>query len=717
MAFEPNVPQSNDPNWLGWSKPVSEPKADVSGAILGKTIGEGLKDAAEVGGDVAKEYSRAGAADILSTETGKIEDKQQSLLSGIQTPQSVPEDVEKAKSTADTLQSSKANGAISPTYYYGQLLKFAKDTRSTFPMYRGQIDKGIAEATGVAHTAEEYYNNVLKDLNSQLTQKDEFKKKIESEAFSILGAPMMSQNLMLWKAGKMTDGEIVGFMGNAQTQKFKQAQQLQDLELSSKIQADVKQKAVVVGSSISNNIASQAEQTAAHAMGLKDPKDIMDELSNPGRHTPQERQVLAEKYAKMEPYARNLIMQQLNTPPMDPDTGKPKLDERGRPYQSAWQRMGPEEGQKVVDAAVSRFKTGTQWIKDGEVGFLAHSVNMNKAMQQAVTDDAMRSEIGNTMMISKVFKDNAPEFMTMLAQNDLSKGLPPKITSVVSTLNQKSYLSKSEIEQASPGAKKTSAQQDIDLIKKQFGNSPVIFKQMIDDMANIDDPRIPDRMKAAKIQYMFGPDNHELLNTWTRETRMGAFAAITSEPVVKTAHDLDKKYPGTWTMFKGTATYMLNDYIGKETRDLAQEQYKSSDSRYDEARKEGFNPVKIEPPYKIRYISEGNVHRFQVVDKRPGAAGMIMGTTTVGTAEARLEKINAGLRRMVDISKAEGSDPDVYIFQTLKALGYDPGNAAASTFPEAMMEAVKSTWGKERDNMQKAKEKLNEMMKEKFRPQ
>src|SRR6266436_440861 len=214
-SFEPRP--TREDNWLGWSRAGQQPRGDQGGEIAGKAIGSALENVGKIGGDITRAYAKSGAEDILNEDTTRLEGiasnlgvDQGSILGArgqADDPNKAPQEVMNAGTTIENLQSSKANGAMSNTYMDARILQFQKDTRSKFPFFRAQFDEGVREATGVAHTANEYHQKLLADINSFLTAKDTSKNAIISEARSHMGTVYGGQSAADI-INKVTDGSM-----------------------------------------------------------------------------------------------------------------------------------------------------------------------------------------------------------------------------------------------------------------------------------------------------------------------------------------------------------------------------------------------------------------------------------------------------------------------------------------------------------------------------
>lgn len=715
VDYVPNVPQTSDPNWLGWSKPVERPVPDRSGEFIGKAVGEGIQGAAQLGGQAVKSYAESGAEDILAQQTQNLEIAQ-SLLKD-QDPNKAPQDVMKAKSVAETLGSSKANGAISETYYLGQLLKYQKDLRSQFPMFRNQIDEGIRQATGVAHTANEYYQNVLKDLNSFLTNKDEYLKATQGETRQHMGSIdengiTSSEALRKSRNGEWTADQLADYNDRVQAADWKNKQIISGLNAKKAILGDIKEEAIPTAQNMTHNVVTEVQMAVAQKMGLKSASDIFDHMANPA--SPQEAQKLAEAYSTIGPKIDQKIDERLNDPVRD-KSGNIVIDPRtGKPMSTLAQLIGPEEVQKIKKTAKEQWEAGMSFIKDGATGPLAHFANVLKAGETAFHTDMARSEAGNVMMMMKYLKEQgAPEFLQDYVRDKLKSNFLPQLNGLIEPLLAKSYFgSQAELDQASPGAKLTSLAKDVETVTKEFGKSPAAVKQIVDDVPRImNDPTIPDSIKVAKIKYAMGNmedmvDRSLFMRAWNKDGRPVALKTMFGGDTINEVHRLDQKYHGLnlFNQMKSTASIHVRDMIGTEVRDLAQTQQMFTEGT---------------APYRLKYTSDEKtgVHRFDVVPREdtkiPG--GSFTGTTqSVESAKRAVERINTGISVLSDIARVDKSDPDAYIMESLKSFGYTPDG---TTFPDKMMSAVKNTFGDDLSQHKRGIEMLKEKMTPKKKPE
>jgi hypothetical protein len=721
-------PQRKEPeNFLGWSKPIQQPQGDKSGEILGSTIGKAITGSAEVEKDAVKNYSAAGAENIMNESIDTAENIQGRIQQAVNQnqpgqgqgdvgePLSIvpkrpgernPVEVDKVRQVAETLQSSKANGAITPTYHYGRLLQYEKDMRTMFPFNRSDIDKGIQEATGVSHTAQEYYNSITRDINSFLTNKDKEQQDLISETRQRMGASVegvtAADVINKVKAGQMSHADAWKWNYNADHQEWSNKQTISNANAKEKILADAKVENTATAQSVAHSVVTETQMAVAKKQGLDSYEKLMDRIANPT--SPQQAQADAEAYATLIPKVSAEIDRRLNEPLKDKG-GNIMIDpSTGKPFKTMAQMIGPEGIQQVKTTALAQLQAGKAFIESNDSGPLAHFNNVLKAGETAFKTDIARSEAGNILMMGKYLKDmNAPEFLQKYIQTRLENGFLPMVNGVMDTLIVKSYFDKqSQLDQISPGAKLSSLAKDVQTVTENIGNTPKV-RELVDDLPRaMSDPTTAPAMKVAKMNYALrnmddAVDRSRFFRAWNRDGRPDMFKTMFSPAVVAEVKKLDGAYEGLglFDRMKSTAQVMMKDMIGPDVLDLHNLQYMTGT--------EGATP-----PYRIKYTSDKGtgVHRFDVVDVRPGVIGQMAGSTTLNSARQMVERINKGISVMSSIAKADGSNPDEFILNTLRDYGYDPGDKAAQTFPEDMVNQVKAIYGPQQSTYKKSMEDI-----------
>ncbi len=212
--FNPQVPNTNDPNWLGWSKSISQPQPDTSTGDALSSIGSSLSlgvhaadalvkdfvkdttydqtrkivddytstlEKADISTRIAAAAKGVGPGTASETEQGTVDNTE---LSGARrqpagtpfsslpgsgglppTNQAPPADLKSLPQDLGILNSARGNGKLSNTAYIGRLDALAKDLRSRYPGYRDYIDQEIHKVSGV-NPANAYISSLLGDINS-----------------------------------------------------------------------------------------------------------------------------------------------------------------------------------------------------------------------------------------------------------------------------------------------------------------------------------------------------------------------------------------------------------------------------------------------------------------------------------------------------------------------------------------------------------------------
>src|SRR5688572_23739107 len=228
--FNPNVPDSRDPNYLSYSRPISSPEsnrtAEYEGNVakykgqaalhegeadmyLGKAAqytGQGLEALFKGIGDIfatgvkaadtyikknidqdvytmvdaernayTAELERAkepGALPIGAMTGPALVDpkavpKEGSMNILNAEAQPIPQGIEQGISRISQLVEARQNGKLSETPYIGNLNSVAKALRAQYPGHRDYIDSKIAEVTGMT-PANAYVRSLVHDLNAAM---------------------------------------------------------------------------------------------------------------------------------------------------------------------------------------------------------------------------------------------------------------------------------------------------------------------------------------------------------------------------------------------------------------------------------------------------------------------------------------------------------------------------------------------------------------------
>lgn len=242
-VFNPEVPPTQDPNFLRYSKVVEAPPpmpviTDKSTGIALDTAAEGFSGAVSLVDTAIKkgisneaykqidpmrdqftaglEKIKAGldqgtipaaVQGVSGSNTGSLFDANASMDDA-----ELPAGLDSGLSRLTQLAEAKAAGSprLNDTQYAKDSLSVAKQLRAQYPGYRDYIDSEVSKASGLP-VANSYYENMLQDINRQLTQVGKAKDDIGTLMMRNLDVPMMDQYITKRKAGdpSVTDAMVL----------------------------------------------------------------------------------------------------------------------------------------------------------------------------------------------------------------------------------------------------------------------------------------------------------------------------------------------------------------------------------------------------------------------------------------------------------------------------------------------------------------------------
>lgn len=188
-AFNTGVSPTQDPNYLNYSKSVDS-KADESGGILAKTIGDVFTSGIDAADSLVKRHIEDRVEDDVNTlrdqRLSELKYAQQqlprpSLLSNTDrlAGSEVPTNLQALPAALSQLDARRANGKMSDTEYYAALDSKSKQLRNQFPGHVGYIDKEFEKVSGVNPANAEMKSRVA-DINAAITSANSDRNKAVS---------------------------------------------------------------------------------------------------------------------------------------------------------------------------------------------------------------------------------------------------------------------------------------------------------------------------------------------------------------------------------------------------------------------------------------------------------------------------------------------------------------------------------------------------------
>lgn len=187
---------TNDPSFLGLSKPISQPQADQTFETALKGIGntfdmaikgadflvkESLEKTVYDNVDKAQEQELAYLNNIHSQLTdksrkGNVAGKMpMELMSYGPTEEELPADLQDLPGTLESLKNARSHG-LNRTAYEGRLYSLAKELRTQYPGYRPYIDKLFSAASGGSQ-ANDLIRARMRDIRQITTASNSLRNK------------------------------------------------------------------------------------------------------------------------------------------------------------------------------------------------------------------------------------------------------------------------------------------------------------------------------------------------------------------------------------------------------------------------------------------------------------------------------------------------------------------------------------------------------------
>lgn len=195
--FNPDVPDTQDPNYLGYSHSIEQPKPNMTLAETFKGIGDTFKSAISAADTIAKEKVeqelRTGITAEQDKFIGKLETTTKNSVLTLEKGESLPPEVDSFGDRAGSLQESFISGKYNPMEYRANLFKLLKTVRSNNPGYVDYIDKKASEITGF-NIANAYMSSQLSALNSAASSaQQEYNKTLSyiKDNIGIVGPEML----------------------------------------------------------------------------------------------------------------------------------------------------------------------------------------------------------------------------------------------------------------------------------------------------------------------------------------------------------------------------------------------------------------------------------------------------------------------------------------------------------------------------------------------
>lgn len=515
-----NIPQSGDPEYLRYSRPITSFSGNQAGAYLGKAVGEAIDIGAKTGNEVVGQLAENEAytqgqkmneeldaivdpmyRQIVKGENPNETSQAQPLQFAENQPSSLsaqnrdlPPEITNGIKQAAALNERFKNGKITETDYDSEIARLAKSLNSKFPAWRNEISRGLSRSTG-RDSANLSVADKIRDINTILGQLGQSKQKVQSEIYSTkwsdpsVGAKVLDD----FQNGRINENQAMFQVFRQRSVDANQERAIRAHDLNKagreENQWDAENKADQVAHSVTENWRQNFEIKA----GVGTPDELEQKalklMQNP--NDPEAQQIL-QAYSLSIPMYRRQLTAQLQ--PFTQSLG------------------GPAKVRELVDTYAKPFEDQLSLLSDpSKVGsVLFAQKHMADAMQRRQEGLISQDELGQQLMGIKALQGMglAPDmaYNLMATRPDFSDRANKLIQS---------------FKYSALGAAPESRNPPVvaDAIAKTYGinPSPKVADDYINFLTNLKD--IKDPTVARNVAYAYyNQKNAGMIGQWSRNT-------------------------------------------------------------------------------------------------------------------------------------------------------------------------------------------------------
>ncbi len=692
--FNPQIQPSQDPNWTGISRPISDLPGDKSKALAISTatdaLDTGVRVAENIDQDVIKEKTRAGVEALRDATTLAYETTRGALIQGQQPPAAaanvaglgilktaqnnadVPEALQSGLDRAQDLATARTQGTLraNDTLYTGALNSLAKQLRSEYPGHKDFIDEQIARISG-KNPANAYMDNLLTDISRLATGTDSTEKKLMGKAWENFGDPAVNMALKAYQAGIPGAKEnLWKAVTGAEAEKLSHTQTMNNF-----------QEGEAAGKVDTSQVRYQAQQSAQRTV-FRNFNGVVDTVLSPSLV----QQLITEnqqgKITSMSPDQwENLAQHVESMKNITLDQIKSNFNQTGISRRFAANGLTGDE-KSIIDNEMQFFDRTIAAIRDPNKGMFFEMQRRAKGLQDNTTYQALSDPtIGPTLQKFKVLQDTAgPAWANMAGMVTLQKGYLGPMQNFFGDATARAAVP-DDIRKDGIAKSLTS---DIIAAKKQASQGTKFDPRLYDDLVkNVDlieqstklgGPQAHDTAKEV-AKYMFDPNrNADFVKQWSRDFKdtngvdhKGYFAyydLMTRPKVVDAVYGL--KDTETSNMFHNWNEHQFRQLFGNEVQALNKIQGDTA------------NPATIE------WNTNTNSMTLKFANKPKDTVDQ----NYQSWAQDSVTRLNKGLGNLGYMFKKENQDPSEGIFTTLMQLSYQPKEGLSGQLPKMVIDAI-----------------------------
>lgn len=668
-------------------KSIEQPHLISSKAIAVKAGGDILADATKLAGEAEtaaiKNYVAPRADAILNSEINNLNTVKTAVTQpvsqeSLSTDQAAPPVDANLVRRLQLGDSAKANGQWSSTHFAAAKLALLKDTRSQFPPgFREEVDATVEHATG-EKVANQLIHSLVSDVNASMANANKEREHVGSEAREAYKqnpeaiGPMYNQ----WQAGKISNSKMLDAAMRQQNLKFRQDQYHEQLKITSLEAGDreriadeafnvtlgAKTTDVINGVLKSMDLGENYEAVVEHAKS--DPAWARD-------HVGLIQQAKIRIRAQLEQSASMPIKDAAGNVVTIPGT------KVATTYQGI---LGPDKVSAKIDKAMKVYDLWEQGFRDPETGLIGRAAKAAEDKQQAYWAGISNSpDLGPTALMIETFnKHFGQNAATAMSSDIFDLAAKIKIAPMRGAVTEDMFLAMGNGIDPSTG-KPMSVKEKLEYYR-QGGrlSSPVTSFMLTTPIKFITDPKVPMDAKQSGINFLFAPNNYELISQLQKDGQLPVFKNFTSEEVMK---NVKAAGPQAWETYRNWVdTTARNEIVAPSLYTL--------------------NKVQATPEMKVTYHSgEGKALPYfdmDVYDQKNVFYGPNK-TRLPSPYKTEFDKINASVSILARIAKEQGLDPDVEVYKFFKSQGFQEkeGTVGSNFLPsmESIRNAVKGVTG------------------------
>lgn len=697
--FNPNPPQTNDPNYVRDSRPVDAGsfQSAVGGALksFGNIFEEASKGAVDYLTQRGVREAEEGATNLRDARISELESADrlvryaanlqpasptqeqygpptpstsQNILEDTTPGKGLPVDAQAALNGAQVFKDARANGKLTATDYDGRMIALQKDIRSKYPdgSIRAAIDQKFSEING-GDPANKKISSLTETINSFMTnaqaQRTHMFNELSSKGLLFEGGQAALSNFM--RGGSIEDA--AGFLNKNMARKYNLDLAGEELKLAQAQGNANKEWYTINGREHANAITQEIIHSVTWNTGIKSYDDVNKTITEAYQGTGEP--LTSEQYFKLSQMP--LAWKQRALARIDAKFSEVKngvsINGQTDPSEVKKIKEGVSEIFDVMHKALAGKDIGKAYDAIQRVQFLEGDAKLKLVTDKGLGETALGINALNAVFGDKIveqasiqdiisrlrapFKQLINTVRTDAAVDD------PRHTPEFKTFKEAQDRLVSEKARAIPGWKED--------MPKTFNRFMDLMDSPTEGMLS---PNLPDQTKAKMFNFFFDPKNRGALSQIKPDGR----------------DDKGNRIPGVQTVFARFANpdvVELANKLGPQAKanylDFMQTTWEQDLFKPDLAKLKGMTgggdtsqlPGQASSLGLYGFAWDTDTHELKLIDKRsPGVNFMRRGAelnSPLSRAQEVVSRLNTGFHSLANVAGATNQDEDHFILNHL----------------------------------------------------